>query len=123
MEYLTLIFCCQLLGELIVKTLGLPVPGPVCGMVLLLLGLWVHGTLPKALERTADTLLDNLSLLFIPAGVGVMLHASLMGRDWLAISLALVVSTVLTIAVTGLVMVRLAKTPDDVAPGQRDTVS
>jgi putative effector of murein hydrolase LrgA (UPF0299 family) len=56
-------------------------------------------------------LLENLSLLFIPAGVGVMLHAPLLGRDGVSIALALVVSTVLTIAVTALVMARLTRPP------------
>jgi putative effector of murein hydrolase LrgA (UPF0299 family) len=102
--YLTLIFCCQLLGELLSTALALPVPGPVCGMAILFVGLLVHGGIPKDLGDVAGALLGNLSLLFIPAGVGVMLHAALLGRDWLPISLALVLSTVVTIAVTALMM-------------------
>lgn len=105
--YLTVIFCCQLAGELLVSAVGLPVPGPVCGMVILLAGLLIKGTIPPDLAAVGAALLDNLSLLFIPAGVGVMLHASLLGQEWLPISVALVVSTVATIAVTGLVMARL----------------
>ncbi len=101
---LTLIFCCQLLGELAVAATGLPVPGPVCGMALLFAGLLVRGEIPDDLAGVGGGLLDNLSLLFIPAGVGVMLHASLLGRDLVPISIALVVSTAGTIAVTGLVM-------------------
>ncbi len=106
--YLTLIFCCQLAGELFVTVLGLPFPGPVAGMVLLFAGLWLRGGLPDDLAATADALLANLSLLFVPAGVGVMLHARLIGSDWLPISLSLVVSTALTIAVTAATMVWLA---------------
>jgi holin-like protein len=104
LAYLTLIFCCQLLGELLTSATGLPVPGPVCGMGLLFAGLLVHGRIPPDLASVGTALLDNLTLLFIPAGVGVMLHASLIGRDWLAITVALVISTGLTIAVTALVM-------------------
>lgn len=106
--YVTLIFCCQLVGELFVTALGIPVPGPVVGMALLFAGLLVRGAIPDDLGATADTLITNLSLLFVPAGVGVMLHVRLIGRDWLPISVALVVSTALTVAVTAWLMVRLS---------------
>jgi putative effector of murein hydrolase LrgA (UPF0299 family) len=106
--YLTLIFACQLAGELSVAATGLPVPGPVIGMALLFAGLVIRGQVPKDLAATADALLGNLSLLFVPAGVGVIVHLSLIGRDLIAISTALVASTILTIAVTAVVMNWLA---------------
>jgi holin-like protein len=106
--YLTVIFVCQLLGELFVTATGLPVPGPVAGMVLLFSGLLARGAIPSDLATTADALLTNLSLLFVPAGVGVMLHWRLIGADWLPIAVALVLSTALTIVVTALLMRRLA---------------
>jgi len=104
LSWLTVILACQLAGELIVKAIGLPVPGPVAGMVLLFCGLLIRRGIPEGLQRVGDALLSNLSLLFVPAGVGVMLHARLIGKDWLPISVALVASTALTIAVTALVM-------------------
>jgi putative effector of murein hydrolase LrgA (UPF0299 family) len=110
--YLTLIFCCQLAGELTVAASGLPVPGPVAGMVILFAGLLVNGGIPAQLADIADALLANLALLFVPAGVGVMLHAGLIGRDWLPISAALIASTALTIAVTGLLMKWLGPTEE-----------
>ncbi len=116
LAYLTLIFGCQVLGELLTTAAGLPVPGPVCGMALLFAGLLVHGSIPSELAATGSALLDNLSLLFIPAGVGVMLHAQLLARDWWPISAALVVSTGLTIAVTALIMSWL--TPPPIEPDQ-----
>jgi putative effector of murein hydrolase LrgA (UPF0299 family) len=106
--YLTLILVCQLAGELIAMAAGLPLPGPVIGMAILLTGLLIRGSVPDNLATVGDALLDNLSLLFVPAGVGVMLHAGLIGRDWLPISIALVASTLATIAVTALVMSWLA---------------
>ncbi len=109
LEHLTLIFGCQLAGELIVAATGLPVPGPVCGMALLFAGLVIKGGLPAELARVADALLGNLSLLFVPAGVGVMLHASLIAKEWLPISVALVLSTGLTIAVTAALMAWLSR--------------
>ncbi len=107
--HLTLILVCQLAGESLVAATGLPVPGPVCGMVLLFAGLMANRGIPAGLAQVADALLGNLSLLFVPAGVGVMLHAGLIGRDWLPISVALVVSTLVTIAVTASVMAWLGR--------------
>ncbi|WP_417689939.1 CidA/LrgA family protein [Roseibium sp.] len=107
--YLTLIFACQLAGELAKVALDLPVPGPVIGMVLLLAILIVRGSIPDNLAKVGDGFLSNLSLLFVPAGVGVMLHISLIGEQALAITLALVGSTLATIAVTALVMRALSR--------------
>ena len=101
--YLTLLLGCQLAGELLVAAAGLPVPGPVCGMALLFVGLLIFG-LPDDLARIAEALLSNLSLLFVPAGVGIMLHAQLMVREWLPISVSIVVSTLATVLVTALMM-------------------
>jgi len=102
--FLTLIFCCQLIGELLVSATGLPVPGPVIGMALLFSGLFIHGAIPEELGTVADALISNLSLLFVPAGVGVMLHLKLIGSELIPISVSLVVSTLLTIAVTAALM-------------------
>lgn len=114
--YLTLILVCQLAGETFVVWSGLPVPGPVVGMVILFAGLLVKGGLPDGLAQVSDALLTHLSLLFVPAGVGVMLHIGLLGDEWIAISTALVASTLVTIAVTAAIMVafkRLRVMPDD----------
>lgn len=108
LEYLTLILACQLLGEFAVSSADLPLPGPVAGMILLFLFLTVRGEIPAELGKVAGALLNNLSLLFVPAGVGVMTHFELLGTDALPLSIALVVSTLLTIAVTALVMTLLS---------------
>jgi len=115
LDALTLILCCQLAGELLVTASGLPIPGPVCGMTLMFAGLLVKGGIPEDLGKVADTLLGNLSLLFVPAGVGVMLHLPLMEAEILPISIALIASTLITIAVTGLIMQWLNRdtTPTD----------
>jgi holin-like protein len=97
---LTLLFLCQLAGEVIVRVAGLAFPGPVLGMGMLFAGLLAFGRSGAALDATADTILKNLSLLFVPAAVGVMHQAGLIAANWLAISVALVASTVLTLVVT-----------------------
>jgi holin-like protein len=104
---LTLIFCCQLAGEFLIGATGIPVPGPVIGMVLLFSYLFFKGHVPQDMARVGDGLLNHLSLLFVPAGVGIMLHFELLGEDMLAIGIALVVSTVSTVIITALLMRKL----------------
>lgn len=104
MTALTIILCCQLFGELLTTFSGLPMPGPVVGMVILFAGLVVRGSIPDELTAVSNTLLENLSLLFVPAGVGIMLHIAVIERDWLPISVSLVVSSMIGVAVTGLTM-------------------
>lgn len=99
----------QFAGELIVVFSSLPVPGPVVGMVLLLSGLIVKGDVPECLRIPSEALLRHLALLFVPAGVGLMTHFGLLKQDWLAILVALIVSTALTIVVTALILNPSAK--------------
>lgn len=107
LEYFTLILLCQLAGEFAVGALDAPVPGPVLGMVFLFAYLVVKGSIPQELADVASTLLGNLSLMFVPAGVGVMVHFKLLGSDALPISVALVLSTLLTVAITAVIMSKL----------------
>ncbi len=94
---------CQLLGEILVRSTGIPIPGPVLGTFFMLGALAAVREVPEALNSVAGTLLSHLSLLFVPAGVGVMLHIARIRAEWLPLLLALLVSTTLTIAVTALV--------------------
>jgi holin-like protein len=109
LEYLTLILACQLIGEFAVSTANIPFPGPVAGMILLFVFLLIKGEIPEDLGQVSAALLNNLSLMFVPAGVGVMVHFKLLGSDALPLSIALIASTLLTIAVTALVMMALNK--------------
>jgi len=90
----------QLLGESLVVLFALPLPGPVVGLVLLLVGLLGLGRIPDSLKKTCDGLLSNLALLFIPAGVGLVLHFELLASEWWIILLALLVSTLMATLVT-----------------------
>ena len=99
---ITLFLVFQLVGEVLSQILSLPVPGPVVGMLLLFLLLLARAPLVEQIRKTAQNMLQHLSLLFVPAGVGVMLHFKRVTDEWVAILLALVLSTVITIAVTAL---------------------
>lgn len=105
----TLLLVCQLVGEIIVVAFGLPLPGPVIGMALLFIVLVARGRMPLQLEAVSNQLLANLSLLFVPAGVGVMLHAQVLQTQFIAIAAALVISTLLTLLVTGWLMQALQR--------------
>jgi len=106
---LTSLILCQFAGEVIARAAGLPMPGPVLGLVLLLAILAVRGGPDEAMRSTAGGLLRHLSLLFVPAGVGVITQLDALGRDWLAIAAAITASTALGLGVTALVMQRLVK--------------
>lgn len=107
---LAVLLLCQLAGEATARLLGLPVPGPVLGMALLFAVLLARGgEVPKGLADTADALLRVLGLLFVPAGVGVMLHLPEIARDWAPIALAILAGTLLTVGVTGLLAQRLLR--------------
>lgn len=112
LRVLTLLLVCQLAGEILARLSGLPLPGPVVGMVLLFLWLLRQGKVDSETERVAGGLLEHLSLLFVPAGVGVVLHLELIAAEWVAILAALFVSTFVAILVAAYTMRRLAK-PED----------
>lgn len=108
-RFLTLLLLCQLVGEVITVAFELPVPGPVVGMVILFCGFVIRGGIPVELGEVAAGILRHLSLLFVPAGVGVMLHAGKLEEEWLAVTTALVVSAVVTLIVTGWLMQSLGR--------------
>ncbi len=112
---LELILLCQLLGEALVHALGVPLPGPVIGMALLLVLLLMRDTLTPVLphevgdgtlEKTSNGLLANLSLMFIPAGVGVVQRLDLVVSHGPAILIALIVSTAIAL-LAGVAVFRL----------------
>jgi len=104
---LTYLLLFQLCGEIISRFLGLPIPGNVMGMGLLLLGLMVGWVDVKWLEEAAEILLSNMTLFFVPAGVGVMVYSDLIAAEWLPITVATVVSTFVVMAVTGVLAQKL----------------
>jgi putative effector of murein hydrolase LrgA (UPF0299 family) len=106
---LGLILLCQLAGEVIVRGLGLPVPGPVLGLVFLLLlllardrfAVLARGPLQgDGVENASRGLLAHLSLMFVPAGVGVVQKLDLVAAHGIAIAVVLALSVVMTLLAT-----------------------
>jgi holin-like protein len=118
---------CELIGDVLRRALHLPFPGPVIGMFLLALVLMVGGDSQATgvadkysqLTRTANALISNMGLLFVPAGVGVIAEFGVLRQNWLPILVGLVVSTVLGLVVTGLVMHRLSREGQKSRPAPR----
>jgi holin-like protein len=105
----TILLVFQLAGEVLSRAAGWPVPGPVVGMALVLLVLRLRPATEEDLGPVSTGLLSHLSLLFVPAGVGVMLHAPRLAAEWPALLVALPVSTAAAIAVTGWLADRLPR--------------
>ena len=111
----------QLIGEFFQKFFGLSIPGPVIGLVLLLLTLLLIQKRERAvpikedLYNSAEILLNYLPLLFIPVGVGVVMHLSLLEDNLTSVVLVIILGTLLTLALTGFVMEKILrkKTLDD----------
>ena len=106
---LSLILLCQLAGEVMVRGLGLPMPGPVIGLLLLLVllvardrfAVLARGPLQDgAVENASRGLLAHLSLLFVPAGVGVVQKLDLVVQHGIAFAAMLAISVVITLLVT-----------------------
>ena len=104
----TQIILFQLVGEIITRGLGWPMPGPVLGLMLMFVFLLIKGGPGEELQQTSQNLLQHLSLLFVPAGTGLLLHLHTLEKEWLPLSVALVGSTLLAMAVTALVLKWLA---------------
>ncbi len=92
----------QGLGEVISKLLGLPIPGPVVGLILLLATLLIRNKLDPDLDMVATGFTQNLGLLFIPAAVGVVMFIPQLAEYGLAIAAILIISVGLSVAASAI---------------------
>ena len=97
---LGLLLGCQLAGEFIARGLGLPIPGPVLGLVILLAALALRPPLASALRPTTQVILAHLALMFVPARVGVIGNLDVLSSDWARLVMVLTLSTILSMLVT-----------------------
>ena len=113
------IFLFQLFGEFLQKFFELNIPGPVIGLILLLSSLLLIKNNNKIIEDfkanlvfSAENLLNYLPLLFIPVGVGVVMHLSLLEENLVPVLLVIIIGTLLTLALTAFLMEKLIKNDD-----------
>tara|TARA_B100000787_G_scaffold163517_1_gene145244 strand:- start:680 stop:1051 length:372 start_codon:yes stop_codon:yes gene_type:complete len=115
-----LIFLFQLIGELVQKVLELNIPGPVIGLILLLTTLLLskkydHKLIKKLkinLINSAENLVHYIPLFFLPVGVGVVMHLSFLEGSLVKVLFIIVFGTLITLAITGLLMEKLLKNKD-----------
>ena len=115
-----LIFLFQLIGELVQKVLELNIPGPVIGLILLLTTLLVSKkydhkliqNLKVNLISSAEKLVHYIPLFFLPVGVGVVMHLSFLEGSLVKVLFIIVFGTLITLALTGLLMEKLLKNKD-----------
>lgn len=105
---ITWLLLMQSMGEVMARGLHLPLPGPVVGMLLLLAALRFP-LVSDSVRPVADFLLQHLSLLFVPVGVGVMTHVAVLSQYGLRIAVVIVLSTWISLAVSALVLRALMK--------------
>ncbi len=114
---ISLILLCQLIGEAVVRMTGIPVPGPVIGMALLIVFLWLKEMFGPvsatpgyyAVENTGRGLLANMSVLYVPASVGIIDKFDVISRYGWTMVIAIAGSTVLALAATALTFMAVAK--------------
>ena len=97
---IALLLLFQLLGEVLSFAFSLPIPGPVIGMVLLLIALILKDNLIEHIRPSASVLLAHLALLFVPAAVGVIQYVDRIRAEWLGIGLIIVLGTAVTMLTT-----------------------
>ncbi|MGY9059661.1 MAG: CidA/LrgA family protein [Candidatus Puniceispirillales bacterium] len=115
-----LIFLFQLIGELVQKVLELNIPGPVIGLILLLTTLLLSKkydhkliqNLKVNLISSAEKLVHYIPLFFLPVGVGVVMHLSFLEGSLVKVLFIIVFGTLITLALTGLLMEKLLKNKD-----------
>lgn len=113
LEGLTILIFLQFLGEIIAGATRLPIPGPVIGLALLAgFALW-RGAMPEPIVIAGDAILKHLSLLFVPAGVGLIAFGDRLLTEGVRLVIVLIASTALTMAVTALVFRFLTRSGKD----------
>lgn len=128
-EGLVALLSCQLAGEATVRWLALPLPGPVLGMMYLIAALALRARFggrddvagpDSPVGHVSDVLIANMGVLFVPAGVGIVQYLGMLGQNWLALTVAVIASTLLALIVTVGAFVLVRRVLGDFDLGQED---
>ncbi len=92
------------IGELISNYSGLPVPGSIIAMLLLVVSLELKIVKKEDIDQVANFLLNNMAMFFIPAGVGLICYFEIIKEEWIPILSAITISAILVLAVVGLII-------------------
>ncbi|MGK0441062.1 MAG: holin-like protein [Pseudohongiellaceae bacterium] len=106
---LTVLLVFQCAGELIRQFGDVVLPGPVIGMFLLFITLCLRGRVSASLQKASQSLIGMMTLLFVPATTGLYFLSAEVMSQWLAITVALVAGTVLSLVFNALLMRKLVK--------------
>ncbi|AKC96043.1 hypothetical protein VC03_06125 [Sneathia vaginalis] len=90
----------SLIGELFSKGLKLPIPGSVIGMLILFAFLEFNILKMKKIEKVGEFLLENLGILFVPAGVGIMVKFNFIKEIWLSFFVIAIFTTIFSLIIT-----------------------
>lgn len=90
------------LGEILNRFLGIPIPGNVIGMIILLAGLVTKVIKLSYIEDISEFLLKHLAFFFVPAGVGIISSLDILKGNWISILAIVFISTILVTAATGI---------------------
>lgn len=111
---LFIIFFFQLLGEAIQKFFEINIPGPVIGLILLLLVFifFIKNASPfrkikKEISETSHQIINYLSLLFVPIGVGVVMHINYLGDNLFKILAIIIIGTLSTLVFVAYIMEKI----------------
>mgnify|MGYP000963051500 FL=1 len=100
-RYCAIIFGCLALGELIVYLTGIHFPSSIIGMILLTLFLHLGWVKLHWVKAFSDMLISHLGLFFVPPSVAILAYFDLIAKNFWSISVAIVVSTIIVMVVTG----------------------
>lgn len=115
------ILLCSFIGEVLKMLLGLPIPGSVFGMLVLFLALETKVLKLDDVKEVGAFLLGNLSILFVPAGVGIMVNFTAIKDVWYILALVSLVITALTMGIVGRVVQFIkVKFEGDMVPRKED---
>lgn len=98
-----------LLGESLKQLFNVPIAGNIIGMLLIFLALKMGIIKLKTVKPASDKLIKYMVLFFVPYGVGIMVYFDVIKNNWIEILIAVVISTILTLVLTGIVQQKLEK--------------